>query len=50
MRTKNPRKPKRKPKTFVFEFKTPSAGPILELAEDTAITKAITQATKGDSK
>jgi hypothetical protein len=47
---KTQKKPKRKPKTFRFEFKTPSAGPILDVAEDAAINKAVTQATKGDSK
>ena len=47
MKTKPPRRQKPKPKTFVFEFKTPSAGPILELAEDAAIETAIRKATTG---
>jgi hypothetical protein len=50
MATKTPRKQKRKQKTFHFEFKDPNAGPLLDLAEDVAIQKAIRQATQGGAK
>jgi hypothetical protein len=50
MRAKTPPKQKRKQKTFRFEFKDPNAGPILDLAEDAAINKAIAKATKGGTK
>jgi hypothetical protein len=50
MKTKKPRKQKRSEKTFRFEFKDPNAGPILDLAEDVAIQKAIAKATTGGKR
>jgi hypothetical protein len=50
MKTKIPRKQKRKASIHRFEFKTPTAGPILDLAEDVAINQAIAKATTGDKR
>jgi hypothetical protein len=45
MRAKTHPKKKRKASIHRFEFKTPNAGPILDLAEDVAISQAIAKAT-----
>jgi hypothetical protein len=50
MKTKTHPKKKRKASIRRFQFKDPNAGPILDLAEDVAIQKAIRQATKGGAK
>jgi superfamily II DNA or RNA helicase len=44
------KKKKRKASIRRFEFKTPNAGPILDLAEDVAIQKAIAKATTGGKR
>jgi hypothetical protein len=50
MKTKKSNPRKRKASIHRFEFKTPNAGPILDLAEDVAINKAIAKATQGGAK